>query len=273
MSRSPRILVVEDDERLAALVRDYLHKQGFDVLIESRGDTAAARIKKETPELVILDLMLPGKDGLAVCQSIRPEFPGPILILTAREDDMDQVAGLEMGADDYVKKPVEPRVLLARIRALLRRIEGNTSANSEADTSDSMDKLHYGDLCIHRGAHIVTLGERDIYITTNEFELLWLLAVNAGHVMRRETLYAELRGISYDGLDRSMDVMVSRLRRKLGDDATRPQRIKTIWGQGYLFVKEAWQRPEIQPQSCNIGVRTDRSCRRRPFRDPQRDIQ
>ena len=122
MDERQRILLVEDDQRLAALMRDYLQQQGFEVSVESRGDTAPGRILKENPDLLILDLMLPGKDGLAVCQRVRSDYHGPILILTAREDDMDQVAGLELGADDYVKKPIEPRVLLARIRALLRRM-------------------------------------------------------------------------------------------------------------------------------------------------------
>jgi DNA-binding response OmpR family regulator len=241
MRELQRILVVEDDERLAALVQDYLQTQGFEVLIENRGDTAAARIEQEKPELIILDLMLPGKDGLAVCQSIRADFPGPILILTAREDDMDQVAGLEMGADDYVKKPVEPRVLLARIRALLRRFHQNDSDKKTADHPPAQaEEVIFGTLLISRLSHAVKLAGQSISLTTNEFDLLWYLAINAGTVVSRETLYACLRGIEYDGMDRSMDVMVSRLRKKLGDDASSPRRIKTIWGQGYLFVKDAW---------------------------------
>ena len=241
MSDKRRILLVEDDERLAALVKEYLQAQGFEILIEGRGDTAADRIQQEKPDLVILDLMLPGKDGLAVCQSIRSDFPAPILILTAREDDMDQVAGLEMGADDYVKKPVEPRVLLARIRALLRRFNGEAKEKVDTDHPPGQDQeLIFGALHVSRPSHAVSLEARTVSLTTNEFELLWFLAVNAGKVVSRETLYENLRGIEYDGLDRSMDVMVSRLRKKLGDDATSPSRIKTIWGQGYLFVKDAW---------------------------------
>ncbi len=241
MPELQRILVIEDDERLAALIKDYLQKQRFEVLIEGRGDTAAARVEKEKPDLIILDLMLPGKDGLSVCQSIRSDFAGPILILTAREDDMDQVAGLEMGADDYVKKPVEPRVLLARIRALFRRFrksnQDEVAANKEAPRTED---LTFGSLKISRAAHSVRLQGQHVELTTNEFELLWFLASHGGTVVSRETLYVQLRGIEYDGLDRSMDVMVSRLRKKLGDDATSPRRIKTIWGQGYLFVKDAW---------------------------------
>ncbi len=241
MSEHIRILLVEDDRRLAVLVKDYLQKQGFEVLVEDRGDTVAHRVQTDKPDFIILDLMLPGKDGLAVCQSIRADFSGPILILTAREDDMDQVAGLEMGADDYVKKPVEPRVLLARIRALLRRFE---KTDFRAGSYDPMGKqtneLVFGILRIDRASHTVSLADQFIALTTNEFELLWILAQKAGIVVSRDALYMDLRGIEYDGLDRSMDVMVSRLRKKLGDDAAAPRRIKTIWGQGYLFVKDAW---------------------------------
>lgn len=239
-NRPARILVVEDDARLAALIRDYLRQQGFEVEIEGRGDTAPERILAERPDLLILDLMLPGRDGLSVCQQVRADYTGPILILTAREDDMDQVAGLEMGADDYVKKPVEPRVLLARIRALLRRMEPPAPTPPPAELNSEPDEIRYGELCIRRDAHAVELAGRDVVLTTNEFELLYMLAANAGKVIDRQTLYADLRGIDYDGLDRAMDVMVSRLRRKLDDDAHAPRRIKTIWGQGYLFVKDAW---------------------------------
>jgi DNA-binding response OmpR family regulator len=240
MTRSHRILVVEDDSRLAALIRDYLQQQGFEVFIEARGDSAPERILRERPDLLILDLTLPGKDGLAVCQQVRADYPGPILILTAREDDMDQVAGLEMGADDYVKKPVEPRVLLARIRALLRRFEPPRAAANGGKESSPPGKIHFGSLEINQEAHAVELAGQNVILTTNEFELLYVLAVNAGKVIDRQTLYSDLRGIDYDGLDRAMDVMVSRLRRKLGDDGNAPRRIKTIWGQGYLFVKDAW---------------------------------
>ena len=235
-----RILVVEDDVRLAALIRDYLRQQGFRVEIEGRGDTAPERILAERPDLLILDLMLPGRDGRSICQQIRAEYAGPILILTAREDDMDQVAGLEMGADDYVKKPVEPRVLLARIRALLRRMEPPAPPSPPVEVDTEPDEIRYGELCIRRDAHEVALAGENVILTTNEFELLYMLAANAGRVIDRQTLYADLRGIDYDGLDRAMDVMVSRLRRKLGDDAHAPRRIKTIWGQGYLFVRDAW---------------------------------
>jgi DNA-binding response OmpR family regulator len=153
---------------------------------------------------------------------------------------MDQVAGLEMGADDYVKKPIEPRVLLARIRALLRRFSRTAGTPSRELAADLLQELTFGGLDINRSAHRVTLGSQTVELTTGEFELLWLLASNAGAVLDRDTLFKLLRGFDYNGSDRSVDVSVSRLRKKLGDDSACPVRIKTIWGKGYLFVRDAW---------------------------------
>jgi DNA-binding response OmpR family regulator len=240
MQERLRILVVEDDRRLAELIRDYLQQQGYQTAVERRGDRAVQRVLHERPELVVLDLMLPGKDGLTVLQQIRADFGGAVLIMTAREDDMDQVAGLEMGADDYVKKPIEPRVLLARIRALLRRFSRTTGTPSDELTADLLQELTFGGLDINRSAHRVTLDNQTVELTSGEFELLWLLASNAGTVLDRDTLFKLLRGFDYNGSDRSVDVSVSRLRKKLGDDSASPKRIKTIWGKGYLFVKDAW---------------------------------
>lgn len=238
MQERYRILVVEDDRRLAGLIRDYLQQEGYQVAVERRGDRAMQRVLHERPELVVLDLMLPGKDGLALLQHIRADFHGAVLIMTARENDMDQVAGLEMGADDYVKKPIEPRVLLARIRALLRRLPQTTVPSRELSV-DLVD-LTYGGLHISRTVHRVTLDNQIVELTNSEFELLWLLASNAGAVLDRDTLFKLLRGLDYNGSDRSVDVSVSRLRKKLGDDSSSPKRIKTIWGKGYLFIKDAW---------------------------------
>jgi len=238
MDERQRILLVEDDQRLAALMRDYLQQQGFEVSVESRGDTAPGRILKENPDLLILDLMLPGKDGLAVCQRVRSDYHGPILILTAREDDMDQVAGLELGADDYVKKPIEPRVLLARIRALLRRMEKSAQRRSFPAALPE-DDLVFARLKICRSSHTVWLDNRPVDLTTTEYELLCLLAGNAGVVLDRDRIFSEMRGIDYDGLDRSIDISISRLRKKLEADPAQPQMIRTIWRQGYLFVRDA----------------------------------
>lgn len=229
------ILLVEDDRRLVELIGEYLEKQGFRVSTSERGDTAVKMTVSLNPDLVILDLMLPGMDGFTVCQHIRPVYTGPILILTAREDDMDQVAGLEMGADDYVKKPIEPRVLLARIRALLRRFPaGQALAGNNGTTR------RFGRLSICRQSRQVLFEEQEVELTSNEFDLLWILADAAGTVLDREYLFKTLRGIEYDGLDRTIDVTVSRLRKKFGDNSSHPCRIKTIWGKGYLFVSDAW---------------------------------
>lgn len=230
------ILLVEDDVGLSDLVKDYLEKQNYEVSTEYRGDLAVGRIIKDSPDMVILDLMLPGKDGLSVCRDVRTSYPGPILILTAQEDNMDQVAGLELGADDYVKKPVEPRVLLARIRALFRRSFSFESSGKKPLEST----LRFGSLSIQKASREVTLSGRIIDLSTSDFDLLWFLASHAGQVLDRDTLYQSIKGIEYDGLDRSIDVAVSRLRKKLDDDAEHPFRIKTVWGSGYLFVENAW---------------------------------
>ena len=236
------ILLVEDDRRLAVLIQEYLQQQGLAVAVENRGDRAVGRILAESPDLVILDLMLPGKDGFEVCKSVRPTFTGLILMLTARDEDIDQVVGLEIGADDYVTKPVQPRVLLARIRVLLRRAVQPPvlSVQSEHKDSATVRELRFGQLHINAATREVRIQGELVDFTTTEFELLWLLAQQAGQVLSRDDILESLRGISYDGMDRSVDLRISRLRKKLGDDPVRPARIKTVRGKGYLFVSESW---------------------------------
>lgn len=230
-----RILIVEDDQRLAELTREYLEGNGLEVSIESDGGQAVARILKDRPDLVVLDLMLPGEDGLSICRKLRGQYDGRILMLTARTDDMDQVLGLELGADDYVCKPVRPRVLLARIRALLRRSE----APIEPPAPENLRRLEFGPLVIDNAMREAWLSERSIELTSAEFDLLWLLAVNAGRILSREEIFNSLRGIEYDGQDRSIDVRISRIRPKIGDDPMHPRLIKTVRSKGYLFVREA----------------------------------
>lgn len=225
------VLIIEDDERLANLTREYLEANGFRVTLEADGTHGVERIIELEPDIVILDLMLPGEDGLSICRRVRPQYAGPILMLTARTDDMDQVLGLEMGADDYVPKPVQPRVLLARMRALMRRsdpIESNSGAA----------RLTFGGLVINSATREAWLDDERIDLTSAEFDLLWLLADNAGRVLTREEIFSSLRGIKYDGQDRSIDVRVSRIRPKIGDDPNQPHRIKTVRSKGYLFVKD-----------------------------------
>jgi two-component system OmpR family response regulator/two-component system response regulator RstA len=229
---STRIVLVEDDSRLAELVSRYLETNGFQVTSIDRGDAVVSSVRREVPDLVILDLGLPGQDGFSVCRQLRPLYEHPILILTARDNDGDQVLGLELGADDYVIKPVEPRVLLARIHALLRR--GKHRANPESRV------LRFGRLIVHLGARAVMIEGQTVALSSNEFDLLVHLAKHAGEVLSREKIFQDLYHREYDGVDRMLDVRISHLRRKLGDDADCSERIKTIWGQGYLFVADAW---------------------------------
>jgi DNA-binding response OmpR family regulator len=231
------ILLVEDDVRLSALVVEYLQKNGLKVETEFRGDTAVQRILELKPDLVVLDLMLPGLDGFEVCKQVRTDFDGPILMLTARDEDIDQVVGLEIGADDYVVKPAPPRLLLARIRALLRRASSNIE---ESKINAEKQTLEFDDLKITRNSRTVSRDETVIEFTTTEFDLLWLLASNAGNILSRNQISETLTGIEYDGLDRSIDIRISRLRKLLQDDPTKPKGIKTVRGQGYLFVADGW---------------------------------
>jgi DNA-binding response OmpR family regulator len=228
---NPNILLVEDDLRLSALIQEYLQQQGLTVTLIHRGDLACDYILNSHPDLVILDLMLPGKDGFEICREVRPHYKGMILMLTARDEDIDQVVGLEIGADDYVVKPVEPRVLLARIRTLLRR---NLPAQPE------IKELIFGQLTINQSNQNVILNNQPIDFTSTEFQLLWFLACHAGEILSRDIILEQLRGIDYNGMDRSVDVGVSRLRKKLKDNTSKPARIKAIRGKGYLFVQDAW---------------------------------
>lgn len=236
-----RILLVEDDARLADLTAEYLRKNDFEVTIEARGDTAEARILTDDPELVILDVMLPGKDGFEVCRAVRDKYNGVILMLTARDEDLDQILGLELGADDYIAKPVQPRLLLARIKALLRRAPTPNTSADEAVESEEAAELSFGSFSISQATRSAYLAGEAIDLTTAEFDLLWLLARHAGSILSRDDLLQQLRGIGFDGLDRSIDARISRLRRKLGDDPENPTRIKTVRSKGYLFSKHDWQ--------------------------------
>ncbi|NNA92432.1 response regulator [Pseudomonas gessardii] len=229
-----QVLIVEDDQRLAELTRDYLESNGLRVSIEGDGALAVARIIAEQPDLVILDLMLPGEDGLSICRKVRERYDGAILMLTARTDDMDQVLGLDMGADDYVCKPVRPRLLLARIQALLRRSE-----STEPVAPEKQRRLQFGSLVVDNALREAWLHGGGIELTSAEFDLLWLLVANAGRILSREEIFTALRGIGYDGQDRSIDVRISRIRPKIGDDPIHPRLIKTIRSKGYLFVPEA----------------------------------
>jgi two-component system, OmpR family, phosphate regulon response regulator OmpR len=222
-----RLLLIEDDTRLADMVSEYLGKAGFQVIHAENGRRGLALHGREPVDAVILDLMLPDADGLEICRMIRARSDSPILMLTARGDPMDRVVGLEMGADDYLPKPFEPRELLARLRAILRR----RRAGPEPDV------LRYGRLEIDRGAREVRLDGATRPLTGYQFALLLALAEHAGRVMSRDALMDLIKGEQIEAFDRSIDVHVSRIRAAIEDDPRKPRRVITVRGMGYLFAK------------------------------------
>ncbi|MEE9444942.1 MAG: response regulator [Cocleimonas sp.] len=228
----PILLLVEDDTRLAELTQEYLEQQAFIVNIEKRGDSAVQRIVDEQPDLVILDLMLPGLDGMDVCRQVRAAYAKPILMLTARDEDIDQVLGLELGADDYIIKPVKPRVLLARIQNLLKRHD----YSHDTKETNNQALIELGELQINPSTRAVIHQKNSLTLTTQEYDLLTLLASNAGSILSRDDIIAKLSGGEYDGLDRSVDIRIARLRKLLNDNPAQPQYIKTVRGKGYLFI-------------------------------------
>jgi len=226
-------MLVEDDTRLADLVSRYLESDGFHVTVADVRKNVVDQILRQAPDVLILDLGLPGEDGFSICKQARSSFKNPILILTARNNDLDHVLGLELGADDYVMKPVDPRVLTARINALLRR--------SPVTADFHQDSWQFGGLHVDIVARSVTLHDQLVDLSTTEFDLLLQLVTHAGEIQSRDSLYRQLYRRDYDGADRLLDVRVSHLRKKLGDDTESAPRIKTIWGKGYMFVPNAWQ--------------------------------
>ncbi len=231
-NETARILIVEDDDELAALLLEYLAQHGFELSRVASGNAGVKAILETKPDLVILDLMLPGANGLDVCRQVRDAYPGGIVMLTASQSESDHVAGLELGADDFVNKPIEPRVLLARIRSQLRRLGGGRNATK----SDASGAFNIGPLQVDVGSREVTVDGRQVALTTMEFDVLLMLAADAGSVVKREDMYARIVGIEYDGIDRGMDVHVSRIRRKLQRSGFDPSRLKSVRGVGYLLA-------------------------------------
>jgi len=228
------MLIVEDDLKLQQMLKAYFLTQGFDVETLDDGSQATETIIEKQPDIVLLDLMLPVSDGLTICRQTRAYYKGKILILTASDDDFDHVAGLETGADDFVTKPIKPRVLLARIRTLLRRqIIDTENKNS--------DEVRFGQLLLKNTYKRCELAGAVLSLTDSEFDLLWLLASHSDTVLSRDTLTKALRGIEYDGFDRTIDNKVVRLRKLLGDDNVPAEKIQTIRGKGYLFASDAWK--------------------------------
>ncbi|EGQ9938465.1 response regulator [Vibrio vulnificus] len=232
MVEDQKLIIVEDDIKLQQMLSDYFMSQGFSVITVDNGTDAPEMILNEKPALVLLDLMLPGQDGLSVCRQIRDAYNGKILMLTASDDDFDHVAALEIGADDFVNKPIKPRVLLARVRMLLRRPD--VAVNQDANN------CRYGTLKLNRIRRECQLADQTINLTDGEFDLLWLLATSAQQVLSRESLTKALRGIEYDGVDRTIDNRVVTLRKKLNDTTTPPKKILTVRGKGYMFMPDTW---------------------------------
>ncbi|GKW14884.1 two-component system response regulator RstA [Pectobacterium actinidiae] len=239
-----KIVFIEDDTEVGKLIAAYLGKHDIDVQVEARGDRALAFIEQQQPDLVLLDIMLPGKDGMTICRELRPQYSGPIVLLTSLDSDMNHILALEMGADDYILKTTPPAVLLARLRLHLRQYATAPQAVAENAAPAALQvhkSLHFGLLCIDPVNREVTLGQEHIVLSTADFDLLWQLATHAGHIMDRDALLKNLRGVTYDGMDRSIDVAISRLRKKLYDNPLEPFRIKTVRNKGYLFAPNTWE--------------------------------
>ncbi|NOU51453.1 response regulator transcription factor [Pseudoalteromonas sp. JBTF-M23] len=228
-----KLALVEDDLELAQWICDYLSAKQYKVDVYHDGQQALDALKTSDVELVVLDGMLPSLDGLEVCKQLRQHSNVPILMLTARDEEIDEILGLEMGADDYLTKPVRGRLLETRIKALLRR-------NQVIDRQSNSSLIELGSLVLNKATREVCLADEPINLSSNEFDALWLLACKSGQVVGREELTQALCGFEYDGFDRSIDLRISRLRKKLGDNGSMPFKIKTIWGKGYLLVSEVW---------------------------------
>ena len=229
---TPRVLIVEDDDELAELLLEYLGMHGFELERVAAGDVGAERILETQPDLVILDLMLPGANGLDVCRRVRDAYSGAILMLTASQSEADHVAGLELGADDFVTKPIDPRVLLARIRTQLRKLSGARVTHRD----DNLRMITIGALEIDIASRDVRVDGRSVSLTTMEFDVLAKLAENAGSVVKRDDLYTDVMGVEYDGFDRGLDVHISRIRRKLQAAGFDPRPLKSVRGVGYLLA-------------------------------------
>jgi two-component system phosphate regulon response regulator OmpR len=228
MANKAKILVIDDDQKLNQLLTDYLKKFNFQVDTYTHPEKGIRAIKKEQPDLIILDIMLPDMDGFEVCKKIRQDHSVPIIMLTARGEVTDRVVGLELGADDYLPKPFEPRELVARIQTILRR--------SSKDIKVEIKRV--GKITIDFNKHHVLLEGNPVDLTTAEFEILKLFTRRPGIVLTRNQILDHLWDIEWDVYNRSVDVLISRLRQKLGDDPKNPQYIKTIWGSGYMFIGE-----------------------------------
>jgi len=227
MGSKKQILIIDDDKKLNDLLKDYLAKFEMAVSAATHPDEGLSLLKKLKPSLVILDVMLPGKDGFEVCKEIRKTSKTPIIMLTARGEVTDRVVGLEIGADDYLGKPFEPRELVARIQSVLRRFSPKEPEGGSLECEG---------LRLDLGKRMARLKGKDLSLTTTEFETLAFFMKNPGAVLNRDQIMEYLRGIECEAFNRSIDIAMSRLRKKLGDSASKPKFFKTVWGEGYLFI-------------------------------------
>lgn len=236
-----RIVFAEDDTNLAELIRTFLTRHDYAVTIVADGREVTSTVLREQPDLLLLDIMLPNEDGLSICQQLRTQYDRPIILFTANDTEIKHVLGLELGANDYIVKTTPPNILLARIQAQLRQYAAR-SAHPARETAHPKPStcLSIGQLWIDTASRSVRLHGVAIALSSTEFELLWLLASNAGMILSRDQLLKSLRAIDYDGLDRSVDISISRLRKKLGDDMSEHRRIITVRNKGYLLAPNAW---------------------------------
>jgi len=236
LSQTARILVVDDDPELRDMLRDYLTGNGYTVDLAAHGDAMRERLAQAAPQAVILDLMLPGEDGLSLARTLRRASDVPILMLSARGEEIDRVIGLEVGADDYLPKPFSPRELLARLRALLRRAQAPAPGDAaQAGAQVGKGVTRFGPFLIDAAAFRLLRDGQDVGLSVAEFTLLQAMAEHPNRVLSRDQLIDWLKGYERDAFDRSIDVRVTRLRRKIEDDPAHPVYIRTIRGQGYLF--------------------------------------
>jgi len=223
-----RILVIDDEEAIGNVIKDYLEAQGYEVFWAKDGDSALNTFRRVHPDLIILDLMLPGKSGFDVCKELRQDSDVPVIMLTAKADEIDRVLGLELGADDYVTKPFSLRELAARVRAVLRRVGKGIE--------DRRGVLRVGDITVDVDGHQVTVSGREVALTPTEFSILLFLAERPGRVASRLQLVNASLGEAYVGYERSIDTHVSNLRKKIEDDPANPKRLQTVYGVGYKLV-------------------------------------
>ncbi len=224
------VMLIEDEPKIVQLARDYLEQGGFGVVASADGQQALQRFRADRPDLIVLDLGLPGIDGLDVLRDLRREANTPVIILTARGEESDRIVGLELGADDYMVKPFSPKELVARVRAVLRRTEGAPAAGAE--------RLHAGDLILDLPRMRLTIGEAEVELTPTEFDLLAALARQPGRIYTRAKLLEAVHGVAFESYERAIDTHIKNLRRKIEPDPRQPRYIQTVYGVGYRLAED-----------------------------------